>query len=191
MSLITEARSKAEQRYASSISQRSKAQSNANKKAKKDADDLLDQQMRDRDQISRQYATDFENINFSENDELKRIGGAGFSAADQSKYESLAKQRFDAERAEYFKSLNLELNQYKWSEEEKLKYAYQQDKEIAENDTRISGVVKEGRLKFLDDQYQEELKLIQLAKEQRLFQMREALLSETAAMEERYRLERE
>ena len=188
---LTEERSRAEQRYASSISKRSKVQSDASKKAKREAENLLDQQKQDREQISNLYATDFENINFAESDELKRIGGAGFSAADQSKYEGLAKQRFEAERAEYFKSLNLELNQYKWSEEKKLEYAYQQDKEIAENDTRISGVVKEAKLKFLDEQYQEESKLIQLSKEQRLFQMREALISETAAMEERYRLERE
>lgn len=188
---LTEERSRAEQRYASSISKRSKAQSDASKKAKRESENLLDQQKQDREQISNLYATDFENINFAESDELKRIGGAGFSAADQSKYEGLAKQRFEAERAEYFKSLNLELNQYKWSEEKKLEYAYQQDKEIAENGTRISGVVKEAKLKFLDEQYQEESKLIQLSKEQRLFQMREALISETAAMEERYRLERE
>ncbi|MFE1621364.1 hypothetical protein, partial [Acinetobacter baumannii] len=43
----------------------------------------------------------------------------------------------------------------------------------------------------LELQKQQELGLLKLAQEQRLFQARLSLLSETQAMQERYRLERE
>lgn len=133
-----------------------KATSGANK-ALQEQNRLLEQQKRDREQISKTYSTDFESINANEQEDLQRILGAGFTSADQSKFTDLAKMRFEGERAEYFKSLNLELNQYKWTEEKKLEYAYQQDKQIAENDIRFSGVVKEAKLKFLDEQYAIEL----------------------------------
>lgn len=134
-----------------------KATSGANK-ALQEQNRLLEQQKRDREQISKAYSTDFESINANEQEDLQRILGAGFTSADQAKFTDLAKMRFDGERAEYFKSLNLELNQFKWSEEKKLEYAHQQDREIAENDIRFSGVVKEAKLKFLDEQYAVELR---------------------------------
>ncbi|OAL80358.1 hypothetical protein [Acinetobacter terrae] len=134
-----------------------KAASGVNK-ALQEQERLLEQQRRDREQISKAYSTDFESINANEQEELQRILGAGFTSADQAKFTDLAKMRFEGERAEYFKSLNLELNQYKWTEEKKLEYAYQQDKQIAENDIRFSGVVKEAKLKFLDEQYALELR---------------------------------
>lgn len=134
-----------------------KATSGANK-ALQEQNRLLEQQKRDREQISKAYSTDFESINANEQEDLQRILGAGFTSADQAKFTDLAKMRFESERAEYFKSLNLELNQYKWSEEKKLEYAYQQDREIAENDIRFSGVVKDAKLKFLDEQYALELR---------------------------------
>lgn len=119
---------------------------------------LLEQQERDRKQIIQSYSTDYENIMSAEKSELELIQKSGFLAADQAKYTELAKKRFEVERAEYFKSLNLELFQYQWTEQKKLEYAYQQDKEIAENDIKTSGVVKEARLKFLDEQYAIELR---------------------------------
>lgn len=134
-----------------------KAASGVNKELR-ERERLLEQQKRDREQISKAYSTDFEGINSNENEELQRILGAGFTSADQTKFTDLAKKRFEGERAEYFKSLNLELNQYKWTEEKKLEYAYQQDREIAENDIRYSGIVKDAKLKFLDEQYALELR---------------------------------
>ncbi|MCT8090722.1 hypothetical protein H0920_10605 [Acinetobacter sp. C_4_1] len=134
-----------------------KAASGVNKELQ-EQERLLEQQKRDREQISKAYSTDFESINANEQEDLQRILGAGFTSADQAKFTDLAKMRFEGERAEYFKSLNLELNQYKWTEEKKLEYAYQQDKQIAENDIRFSGVVKEAKLKFLDEQYALELR---------------------------------
>lgn len=152
---------------------------------------ILEQQKRDREQIIKAYSTDFENINSSESEELGRILGAGFTSADQSKFTNLAKMRFDAERAEYFKSLSLELNEYKWSEQKKLEYAYQQDREIAENSTKFSGVVKEAKLKFLDEQYAYQKKQLEISQAKELLQTKQLWMSASAYAEQYYALVRE
>lgn len=133
-----------------------KATSGANK-ALQEQNRLFEQQKRDREQISKAYASDFQNRVWDEKEQQDLVKGSGFSTAEQTKYLALVQKRFDAENAEYFKALNLELNQYKWSEEKKLKYAYQMDREIAENDVKIADEVRDAKLKFLDEQYALEL----------------------------------
>lgn len=152
---------------------------------------ILEEQKRDREQISKAYASDFQNLVWDEAEELERIRKAGFSPAEQEKYLALAKQRFDAENAEYFKNLNLEFNQYKWTEEKKLQYAYEMDREIAENDVKIANEVRESKLKFLDEQYQHELKNIQLAREKRIFESNKAFMTSSEIMVKHYALERQ
>lgn len=147
----------------------------ATKKHSKEADKLWrdlerlhEQQARDREQIAKAYASDFQNLVWDEAEELERIRKAGFSPAEQEKYLALAKQRFDAESAEYFKNLNLELNQYKWTEEKKLQYAYEMDREIAANDVKIADEVREAKLRFIDEQYAYELNKINESKRERV-----------------------
>lgn len=147
----------------------------ATKKHSKEADKLWrdlerlhEQQARDREQIAKAYASDFQNLVWDEAEELERIRKAGFSPAEQEKYLALAKQRFDAESAEYFKNLNLELNQYKWTEEEKLQYAYEMDREIAANDVKIADEVRQAKLRFIDEQYAYELNKINESKHERV-----------------------
>lgn len=119
---------------------------------------LLEQQKRDREQISKAYASDFQNMVWGEKEQQDLVKNSGFSVSEQTKYLALVQKRFNAESAEYFKALNLELNQYKWSEEKKLDYAYQMDREIAENDVKIADEVRNTKLKFLDEQYALELR---------------------------------
>ena len=147
----------------------------ATKKHSKEADKLWrdlerlhEQQARDREQIAKAYASDFQNLVWDEAEELERIRKAGFSPAEQEKYLALAKQSFDAESAEYFKNLNLELNQYKWTEEKKLQYAYEMDREIAANDIKVADEVREAKLRFIDEQYAYELNKINESKRDRV-----------------------
>lgn len=164
---------------------------NAAAKHAKELERVRQQQARERDQITKIYSTDFENINSTESEELSRILSAGFTSADQSKFTNLAKMRFDAERAEYFKSLSLELNEYKWSEQKKLEYAYQQDREIAENSTKFSGVVKEAKLKFLDEQYAYQKKQLEINQAKELLQTKQLWMSASEYAEQYYALVRE
>ncbi len=101
------------------------------------------------------------------------------------------KERFDAEEKLAQKQFDFEVNGYKWTEEQKLDYTYET------NSLRLvaEGKLTEEQRKIAIDsfklQQQQELGLLKLAQEQRLFQAKLFLLSETEAMQERYRLERE
>lgn len=170
----------------------------ATKKHSKEADKLWrdlerlhEQQARDREQIAKAYASDFQNLVWDEAEELERIRKAGFSPAEQEKYLALAKQRFDAESAEYFKNLNLELNQYKWTEEKKLQYAYEMDREIAANDVKIADEVREAKLKFLDEQYAYQKKQMELNSAKELLQVKKLWMDASDYAEQYYALVRE
>ncbi|HAV5471424.1 TPA: lytic transglycosylase domain-containing protein, partial [Acinetobacter baumannii] len=101
------------------------------------------------------------------------------------------KERYDAEDKLAQKQFDFEVNGYKWTEEEKLKYTKETSALRLVAEGKISkeqlDIAKEG----LDQQYQHELGLMQLAQEQRLFQTQQSYMHEVEAMRERYRLERE
>ncbi|WP_151698248.1 tape measure protein [Acinetobacter sp. TUM15051] len=101
------------------------------------------------------------------------------------------KERFDAEEKLAQKQFDFEVNGYKWTEEQKLDYTYET------NSLRLvaEGKLTEEQRKIAIDsfklQQQQELGLLKLAQEQRLFQARQFLYSEVDAIKERYRIERE
>ncbi|MDU5771838.1 MULTISPECIES: tape measure protein [Acinetobacter] len=101
------------------------------------------------------------------------------------------KERFDAQDQLAQKQFDFEVNGHEWTEEKKLEYTYET------NSLRLvaEGKLTEEQRKIAIDSFklqkQQELGLLKLAQEQRLFQARLSLLSETQAMQERYRLERE
>lgn len=99
------------------------------------------------------------------------------------------KERYDAEDKLAKLQQEFDVEGHKWTEERKLQYTY---------DTNVLRLTAEGNFsedqkkifeKGLKDQHEQELGYIKLAKEQRMFQMREQFMTETAAMEERYRIE--
>ncbi len=100
-------------------------------------------------------------------------------------------ERFDSEDKLAQKQFDFEVNGYKWTEEQKLDYTYET------NSLRLvaEGKLTEEQRKIAIDsfklQQQQELGLLKLAQEQRLFQARQFLYSEVDAIKERYRIERE
>ncbi|EZQ10729.1 tape measure protein [Acinetobacter sp. Ver3] len=111
--------------------------------------------------------------------------------AEMNKYLDWADRRFKAEKALYDAELANQLYSFKLSETEKLNL----NKNIEEMRIRTSGEYtqeeKASRIKALNEQQAHELALIKLSQEQRIFQIKQNLMTETAAMEERYRLERD
>ncbi|HAV3338320.1 tape measure protein [Acinetobacter baumannii] len=101
------------------------------------------------------------------------------------------KERFDAEDKLAQKQFDFEVNGYKWTEEQKLDYTYETNSLRLVAEGKLSEDQRKVALDGLKLQKQQELGLLKLAQEQRLFQARLSLLSETQAMQERYRLERE
>lgn len=148
-------------------------------KARKDLLDRIEQlqSQYDTEAVARSKARDEEILQatiLSQNDLIPKI-----------------KERYDAEDKLAKLQQEFDVEGHKWTEERKLQYTY---------DTNVLRLTAEGKFsedqkkifeKALKEQYEQEKAFVVLARETRLFQMREALMSETAAMQERYRLERE
>ena len=161
----------------SAAKQRAKEERAATKDAERAAQERL--------QIEYQYADDLKKGYLDLDAEIKRIIESG---ADSS-FIQKAKDRHKFEEELYLRSLTEQINAYKWSEEEKLNYAIETQKLIARESGKYNDDIKKVILENLDAQRDYELAQIQLAKETRMFQMQEAFLSETDAMNQRYALE--
>ncbi|WP_104158820.1 transglycosylase SLT domain-containing protein, partial [Acinetobacter baumannii] len=101
------------------------------------------------------------------------------------------KERYKAQDELAKLQQDFEVNGYKWTEEQKLDYTYKTNSLRLVAEGKLSEDQRKVALDGLEQQKQQELGLLKLAQEQRLFQARLSLLSETQAMQERYRLERE
>ncbi|EPJ3961570.1 tape measure protein [Acinetobacter baumannii] len=101
------------------------------------------------------------------------------------------KERYKAQDELAKLQQDFEVNGYKWTEKQKLEYTYEINSLRLVAEGKLSEDQRKVALDGLELQKQQELGLLKLAQEQRLFQARLSLLSETQAMQERYRLERE
>lgn len=187
ISAIT-AQQKALESYNKVQSTSSKARTSAAKQRAKEeraATKDVERAAQERLQIEYQYADDLKKGYLELDAEIKRIIKSG---ADSS-FIQAAKDRHKFEEELYLRSLTEQINAYKWSEEEKLNYSIETQKLIASESGKYNDDIKKVILENLDAQRDYELAQIQLAKETRMFQMQEAFLSETDAMNQRYALE--
>lgn len=146
-------------------------------KARKDLLDRIEQlqSQYDTEAVARSKARDEEILQatiLSQNDLIPKI-----------------KERYDAEDKLAKLQQEFDVEGHKWTEERKLQYTY---------DTNVLRLTAEGKFsedqkkifeKALKEQYEQEKAFVVLARETRLFQMREQFLNETVAMEQRYDLE--
>lgn len=164
------------------------ALSEANK-GKKEANRVDEEQRNLREQYIYAYADREKQIELNLAKEIAEIQKANF--ANPEPYLEAANKRAYYEKQIYLSQLQFEINEFQMSEEQKLKYSYDIKNLQLHQNSEITKESKEIAINALEEQYNQELALIKLSQETRLFQMREALMSETAAMQERYRLERE
>ncbi|MDG9785851.1 tape measure protein [Acinetobacter johnsonii] len=127
-------------------------------------------------------------------DDLQEVDKAGYSPerAKELKAEYQTRADNDIAIAEY--ALKTKLDDYeafKKTESQLLEDSFNERKFYAARDLELTKEQRDKAVALLDEQLKQEQALIKLAYETRLFQMREAFMSETAAMQERYRLERE
>lgn len=159
-----------------------------------DAAKMAEQQAELRKNLELSVASEVTKIRSKLADDLEQIDKAGFSPERTAtlKAEYQARAENDIAIAEY--ALKTKLDDYKAfqkSEEELLKDSFNQRKFYAARDIELTKQQRDEAVLLLENQYQHELALILLANEERLFQTQQMFISETAAMEERYRLERE
>ena len=127
-------------------------------------------------------------------DDLQEIDKAGYSPerTKEIKAEYQARADNDIAIAEY--ALKTKLDDYesfRKTESQLLEDSFNERKFYASRDLELTKEQRDKAVALLDEQLKQEQALIKLAYETRLFQLRENLMSETAAMQERYRLERE
>jgi tape measure domain-containing protein len=127
-------------------------------------------------------------------DDLQEIDKAGYSPerAKELKAEYQARADNDIAIAEY--ALKTKLDDYgafKKTESQLLEDSFNERKFYASRDLELTKEQRDKAVALLDEQLKQEQALIKLAYETRLFQLRENLMSETAAIQERYRLERD
>lgn len=125
-------------------------------------------------------------------DDLQEIDKAGYSPerAKELKTEYQTRADNDIAIAEY--ALKTKLDDYsafKKTEDQLLKDSFDQRKFYAATDIELSKDQRDKAIQFLEEQYQHEKALMLLARETRLFQVEQAMMSEMQIIQKRYALE--
>lgn len=155
---------------------------------------LLEEQAELRKNLEFNIASEVTRIRSKLSDDLQEIDKAGYSPEKAKELKAEYQARADNDIAIANHALKTKLDDYaafKNTESELLKDSFDERKFYAARDLELTKDQRDKAVALLESQYQQELGYIKLAQETRLFQMREALMSETVAMQERYRLERE
>ncbi|MFI7882832.1 phage tail protein, partial [Acinetobacter baumannii] len=98
-------------------------------------------------------------------------------------------ERYDAEDKLAQKQFDFEVNGYKWTEKQKLEYTYEINSLRLVAEGKLSEDQRKVALDGLELQKQQELGLLKLAQEQRLFQAEQFMLGEMERIKKRYALE--
>lgn len=170
-----------------------KAQSEAAREAKqqaKEAERLQEEQYQLREQIAYEYADRIGKIEKDLAREIADIQKANFASPEQTRgFIQNAQNRADLEKQLYIAQLTQQYSDWRATEEQKLDYRVHVNELMIQLDSDMNDDLKKQAMQSLKDQANYELAQIQLAKETRMFQMQEAFLSETDAMNQRYALE--
>lgn len=155
----------------------------------------LDKQLAEnRKRIEYDAASEIEKIRKGLAERLEEIDKADFSSDKASELKAQAQQRADIEiqvleAAKQDKIASY--SDYMKSEEQLLNESYARRQRDLKHDLDLTADEYAEASLNLEKQRKQELAWIRLANEERLFQVQQMFISETAAMEERYRLERE
>ncbi|HCQ9726609.1 TPA: tape measure protein [Acinetobacter baumannii] len=145
-------------------------------------------------QLENEVANQVTKIRYDLAKKLEDVDKANFSPERKAEIKAELQARADNDIAIAEQATKTKLDSfrdYTKTEEQILKDSYAKRQFEAEHDLDLTKDQRKEAVDLLAQQLKQELGLMQLAQEQRLFQARLSLLSETQAMQERYRLERE
>ncbi|ENW97331.1 tape measure protein [Acinetobacter dispersus] len=163
-------------------------------KAGVDIQSQIEKQMDAQRALENEVASEVQRIKNNLTVRLEDVDKAGFSPERSAEIKSELQRRADNDIAIAQQALRTKLDDYKEfqkTEIQLLEESFARKKFNAAHDIELSKAEQKQAVELLEQQYQQELGLMQLAQEQRLFQAKLVLMSETEAMQERYRLERE
>ncbi|WP_227063320.1 tape measure protein [Acinetobacter pittii] len=179
-----------------SPSMQSKVKGGASKGSDKASGDIQSQLDRQQDlqrSLENEVASEVGRINNNRKARLEDVDKANFSPERTAEIKAEINRRADNDIDIAKQALRTKLEDYKEfqkTEEQLLEESFNRKKFNAAHDIELSKSEQKQAVELLEQQYQQENALMKLAQEQRLFQARIFLLSETEAMQERYRLER-
>lgn len=175
----------------------SKVKGGASKGSDKAAGDIqsqLDRQLDAQRSLENEVASEVQRIQNNLKVRLEDVDKAGFSPERTAEIKAELQARADNDVAIAQQALKTKLDDYKqfnMTEEQLLKDSFDRKKFNAAHDIELSKNQRDEAIKYLDQQYQHEQGLIQLAREQRILQAKQSYMHEIEYMKERYRLERE
>lgn len=159
-----------------------------------DTTKMAEEQAKLRLQLENEVANQVTKIRNDLAKKLEDVDKANFSPERKAEIKAELQARADNDIAIAEQATKTKLDSfrdYTKTEEQILKDSYAKRQFEAEHDLDLTKDQRKEAVDLLAQQLKQELGLMQLAQEQRLFQARLSLLSETQAMQERYRLERE
>jgi len=159
-----------------------------------DSAKLLEEQAKSRKALELEVANEVTKIRENLKDKLLEIDNAGFSLERTKELKDEYQTRANNEIAIAEYTLKTKLDDYssfKKTEDELLKDSFDHKKFYAARDIELTKDQRDQAVKYLDEQYSHELGLIQLAKEQRIFQMQQGLMHANAESEKYWDLERQ
>ncbi|HAV3853555.1 TPA: tape measure protein [Acinetobacter baumannii] len=159
-----------------------------------DTTKMAEEQAKLRLQLENEVANQVTKIRNDLAKKLEDVDKANFSPERKAEIKAELQARADNDIAIAEQATKTKLDSFRdftKSEEKLLKDSFAKRQFEAEHDLEMTKEQRKEAVNLLAQQLQQELGLLKLAQEQRLFQAKLFLLSETEAMQERYRLERE
>ncbi|MDK1632251.1 transglycosylase SLT domain-containing protein, partial [Acinetobacter baumannii] len=159
-----------------------------------DTTKMAEEQAKLRLQLENEVANQVTKIRNDLAKKLEDVDKANFSPERKAEIKAELQARADNDIAIAEQATKTKLDSFRdftKSEEQLLKGSFAKRQFEAEHDLEMTKEQRKEAVNLLAQQLQQELGLLKLAQEQRLFQAKLFLLSETEAMQERYRLERE
>lgn len=153
---------------------------------------MAEQQAELRKNLELNVASEVTRIRSKLADDLQEIDKAGYSPERAKELRAEYQARADNEIAIAEYALKTKLDDYKAfkkTEDQLLKDSFDQRKFYAATDIELSKEQRDKAIQFLEEQYQHEKALMLLAKETRLFQVEQAMMSEMQIIQKRYALE--
>ncbi len=153
---------------------------------------MAEQQAELRKNLELNVANEVTRIRSKLSDDLQEIDKAGYSPERTKELKAEYQARADNDIAIANYALKTKLDDYeafKKTEDQLLKDSFDQRKFYAATDIELSKDQRDKAIQFLEEQYQHEKALMLLARETRLFQVEQAMMSEMQIIQKRYALE--
>lgn len=161
-------------------------------KSNQDLEKEAERQANTQLQLQMAIATERKRIETQLQEDIKEINKAGFSPEETKRLTAEYQSRADNDIAIAQQALKTKLDDYsafKKTESQLLEDSFNERKFYAARDLELTKDQRDKAVALLDEQLKQEQALQMLAYETRIFQYKEALMTEAEAVRERYRIE--